>query len=105
MDEKPLLSPWEDESRTHPDDAIKERLEKEGWQRAGKEYPFRTPFVSETMRFEKTRVLTDEQITEKYLNAYGMHGFTEVRIELSHDSDGTEDDEIVYVYMRKKEKT
>lgn len=90
-----------DDPDRHIDEAIKAELEAQGWQRVGREYPTASPFNEESGRFEQVRLVTDDEITEAYLEKYGPHGFGEVRIEVSHTYDtGWPDETMVYVYMR-----
>ncbi|HEY4517337.1 MAG TPA: hypothetical protein VJI74_00415 [Candidatus Paceibacterota bacterium] len=92
------------ESGKNFDEALKIELEQEGWQRAGHEFVTGTPYNSETGRFETVRVLSDEQIRDKYLKEYGKYGFTEVRIEPAHDPLTGEEHKsgMVFVYLRKQ---
>ena len=84
------------------DDEVKEQLAQEGWQRAGQEFVTATPFNTQSGRFERVEVLSDEQIREKYLEEYGKHGFIEVRIEPAHNPLTEEPHEsMVFVYLRK----
>ena len=103
---EPLREKFQEEpKKKNPDDEIREALEKEGWQVAGMEYPFKTPLNSETGRFDPIKVLTDEQIKEKYINEYGKHGFTEVKaVPIRDPISGEPDERIVLIYMRKSER-
>jgi hypothetical protein len=93
-----------EKGRQNVDAEIRQRLEADGWQRAGTEYPSIQPFSAETMRFDKQQVLTEDEIRRRYLEQYGQHGFDEVRIEASHNIDtGWPDESMVYVYLRRPE--
>ena len=73
----------EEERGRNPDDIVKEQLEQEGWQRAGRENLFVTRFNSESGRFEDQKEHGEEEVKEEYLKKYGVH-FDEVHIEPSH---------------------
>ncbi len=85
----------------HPDDKVKANLEKEGWQQAGREHPYMRPLNMETGRFDRKRVLSEEEIRDRYLKDYSKHGFDQVRLEVGHGLDGEENIDVLYVYMKK----
>jgi hypothetical protein len=87
----------------HIDDEIRQRLEAEGWQLAGQEYPLKTSLDSDTGRFEPVRIMTDEMIKQKFLEQYDEHGFDEAMIEPSHSVEtGLANESRVYVFLRKE---
>lgn len=89
-------------SNSRIDEEIREELEAQGWQKAGREFAFRTRFNSATGLFEDVRVMTEEEIKEKYLVEHGNYGFDEVRVVVSHHTQtGWPRKSMVYVYMRR----
>ena len=86
------------------DEQIRLELEKQGWQQAGMEFPFMTPLNSETGRFDPVRVLTNDQMKQKYIKRYGSQGFDEIKLEPSHKhafGEDRVDESKIYVYIRK----
>ena len=95
------------EKEKNPDEEIREKLEKDGWQRAGNEVTHMTPFNSETGKFDPKEVKRSEVIEREYVDKYKIHCFTEVKLVRPHiwkDGLGYVEDQNSYdIFMRKSE--